>query len=162
VPGLEVVGVELLLVVQDDRQPALVELLWVRLQVSRREERGGLEAQAVERVLAGEAAGDREAEAGVGEVVLFEHFGGGTRQRLVLVLERDEQRLTRVAQAAEVLLEAEDLAAIRAHRREHPGRVQQAGVADGDGRGLLVDNRAVEPDDGHEGILGRCAGPPGL
>src|SRR5438067_1432655 len=65
VTGLKVVGIQLLLVEQNRRQPALIILGRVRLQWRGGEENGGVEMRAVQRVGLGDAARDSETETSV-------------------------------------------------------------------------------------------------
>ena len=58
----------------------------------------------------------------------------------------------------EVLVEAEDLPAVAAHGGEDAGGVEEAGVAEGDGGGVFVDEVAVEPGGGHSGDDRRSPG----
>ena len=91
------------------------------------------------------AARDGEAQARVGEVVATQQFADSVGELLVLVLQRNEQNLARVPQTLEMFVETKSLAAVAAHRGEHDGGVEQAGVAHGDSRVGFFDKLIVEP-----------------
>jgi hypothetical protein len=154
VAGLDVEGVEFLLVVEHDRHALSVVVGRVRLELGGGEEAVGDEVSAMEGVLHGLPSRNGKAEAGVGEIVAGEKFIDGGGEVGIREEERNEERLGTVAKTLKMLREAEDPAILRAHGGKDSGAVEQAGVAEGEIGRVFVDEVAVEPGDGHRLSLG--------
>ena len=148
-PGLQVVGIEFLIVEENDRQPALVIFLRVRRKFRGGEKRRGGETQPVQRILIGNAARDGEAQPGLRQIIAAKQFFRGFQQHFILVLQRDEKGLATSTKALEMQVEPKDFSPIAPHRREDPGGVEQAGVAQRYVGGGVFEKFVVEPDDEH-------------
>ena len=103
----------------------------------------------------GLAARDGEAEAGVGEAVAGEDFVDGAGKVGVGELERDEERFGAGAGAR-----GAEKGGRRGRRgcdgREDAGGVEQAGVAQGNGGGVVVYEFSVKPGNGHAEMRAQC------
>src|SRR5215217_8047715 len=140
----------------DDRKSGLVDVLRPKLDGVHDDHHRGLGALARIEPQIPRAPGYHMANVRLGDPGAANRLFRYGRQLVAGLWDGEQDRLGRIVQPVQVVLQAEDLATIHPDPLENSIAVQQAMVVDRDHRGAPVTPLAVEPDDWRAGALAGC------